>query len=163
MSEAANQDATAASQNTIFDMSAFLDKADQIADHLKTIPALSSVEILVDRQKDMPSEFAKAMGKAKGGVVIIFFSGYTPNDEEVAESVLISSFSVTIWTKPILRSSQPKADDLVEAVHRALHGWKHDFYCQHNAIVRRGRIVPNDRFLIHELELELKHELPIPE
>ena len=142
-------------------MSTFLDKADQIAAHLQAVPGLPSVEILVDRQKDIPSEFNKAMAKAKGGVVIIFFSGYRPNEEEVAESTLISTFSVTIWTKPVLRGGQATADDLVESVHRALHGWKHDFYCQHNAIVKRGRIIPNDRFLIHELQIELKHELPI--
>lgn len=143
-------------------MSAFLDKADEIAARLKSVLELESVEIIVDRQKDIAAEFSKAMGKAKGGVIIILFDGYRPNEEDVAESVLVSSYSITIWTKPVLRGGQPPADDLVESVHRALHGWQHDFYCQNNAIVRRGRIIPNQRFLIHELQLELKHELPLP-
>lgn len=143
-------------------MSTFLDKADEIADRLRAVTRLESVEIIVDRQKDIAAEFAKAMGKAKGGVIIILFDGYRPNDEDVAESVLISSYSITIWTKPILRGDQAPADDIVEETHRALHGWKHDFYCQHNAIVRSGRIIPDQRFLIHELQLELKHELPLP-
>lgn len=142
-------------------MSAFLTKAEEIADRLRAVTELESVEIIVDRQKDIAAEFAKAMGKAKGGVIIIFFDGYRPNEEDVAESLLVSSYSITVWTKPVLRTGQAAADDLVEAVHRSLHGWQHDFYCQNNAIVRSGRIIPDQRFLIHELQIELKHELPL--
>lgn len=140
-------------------MSAFLDKADEIATRLAAVPELASVAILVDRQKDIASEFNKAMGKAKGGVIIILFDGYRTHEEEVAESLVVSSYSITVWTKPVLRAGSPPSDDLVEAVHKSLHGWQHDGYCHNNAIVRRGRIIPNQRFLIHELQTELKHEL----
>lgn len=38
------------------------------------VPELDSVEIIVDRQKDIASEFTKAMGKAKGGAGIVLVS-----------------------------------------------------------------------------------------
>ncbi|MGD1979768.1 MAG: hypothetical protein PVJ98_10265 [Akkermansiaceae bacterium] len=139
-------------------MSVFLDKADQIAARLKVDPGLSSVVVLVDRQKDMAAEFPKAMGKAKGGVVIILFDGYRPDsgDYPQADDALVSNFSITVWTKPVLRRGQPPADDLVEAIHTSLHGWKQED-CRFRAVVRRGRIINNPRFLIHELQLEIKH------
>lgn len=140
-------------------MSAFLDKADAIATRLKAVPELASVEVIVDRQKDIAAEFSKAMGKTKGGVIIILFDGYQTWEEEVADSLVVSSFSITVWTKPVLRSSDPPADDLVQSVHTSLHGWQHDEFCRHKAVVRRGRIIPNQRFLIHELQTEIRHAL----
>jgi len=143
----------------ILTMSVFLDKADQIKSRLESVADLSTVEIIVDKQKDIVSEFNQAIQKSKGGVIVILFEGYEPNDPENVDSTLISSYSVTIWTQPILRSSNPKNTDLVEATHRALHDWKHDSFCQNNAQVLRGALVPNPRFLIHELSIQLKHEL----
>ena len=140
-------------------MSVFLDKADEIKARLESVAELSTVEIIVDKQKDIVSEFNQAINKAKGGVIIVLFEGYEPNDPENSDSLLISSFSITIWTQPILRGSNPKNTDLVEATHRAIHDWKHDSFCQNNARVLRGRIVPNQRFLIHELSVELKQQL----
>ena len=139
-------------------MSVFLDKADQIAARLQADPGLSSVAVLVDRQKDIASEFKKRIEKVKGGVVIILFDGYRPDSGEFAQSddVLISSFSITVWAKPVLRKDQPPADDLVEAVHTSLHGWKQDD-CRFRAVVNRGRLINNPRFLIHELQVEIKH------
>jgi hypothetical protein len=141
-------------------MSAFLDKADEIADRLRSVTQLESVEIIVDRQKDIAAEFTKAMGKVKGGVIIIFFEGFQPDSGEYPQSddTLISSFSVTIWTKPILRRGQPPADDLVEAVHTSLHGWKQD-ECRLRSVVKQGRIINDPRYLIHELQVEIKHLL----
>ena len=141
-------------------MSAFLDKADEIKTLLDGVSALSSVEVIVDKQKDIAAEFAKAIQKAKGGVIIILFDGYEPNDLDVNDSTLISSFSITIWTQPILRGTNPKNTDLVEATHKALHDWQHDAFCQNNAQVLLGRLIPNPKFLIHELTLQLKHNLP---
>jgi hypothetical protein len=139
-------------------MSVFLDKADQIATRLQAVPELSSVGIIVDRQKDIAAEFTKTMGKVNGGVIIILFEGFQPDSGDYPQSddTLISSFSVTIWTKPILRRGQPPADDLVEAVHTSLHGWKQD-ECRFRSVVKRGRIINNPRYLIHQLQVEIKH------
>lgn len=141
-------------------MSAFLDKADEIATRLQAVPELSSVGIIVDRQKDIAAEFTKTMGKVKGGVIIILFEGFQPDSGDYPQSddPIISSFSVTTWTKPILRRGQPPADDLVEAVHKSLHGWKQDD-CRLRSVVKRGRIINNPRYLIHQIQVQIKHLL----
>lgn len=83
------------------------------------------VEIIVDRQKDLAAEFSKAMGKAKGGVIIILFDGSRASEEGGADSLVVSNFSITIGTKPVLRSNDPPADDVARAGQKRVHGWKH--------------------------------------
>lgn len=141
-------------------MSAFLDMSNLIKTNLEGVAALSDVTILVDHQKDIASEFNKAIAKIKGGVVTIFFDSYAPAEEEVANSRVISNFVLLVWTKPILRDGATAADDLVSEIHKALQGWVPEGNsCRDKATIVRGRIVPNTRFLIHELRLKIKHHL----
>ena len=141
-------------------MSAFLDKSDAIKGRLEAIPALDSVGVLVDHQKDIASEFKKAMAKVKGGVVVIFFDSYQTIEPDVAASQVESEFAVTVWTKPILRRDETPADDIVSDIHKSLHGWEHEEgNCRNKAIVARGRVIPNQQFLIHELRIKIKHHL----
>jgi hypothetical protein len=141
-------------------MSAFLDKSNAIKERLESIPALSSIDVLVDHQKDIKSEFAKAVAKIKGGVVVIFFDSYTTDEEEVAESRVVSDFILLVWTKPIIRGGETPADDIVSEIHKSLHGWKHDpESCRNKVIISRGRVVPNPKFLVHEIRIKIKHYL----
>jgi hypothetical protein len=140
-------------------MSAFLDKSNAIKARLEAIPTLTDVSVLVDHQKDIKSEFAKAVAKIKGGVVVIFFDNYTTYEEDVADSLVVSEFVLLVWTKPIIREGEAAADDIVSAVHQSIHGWKHDNFCRHKAVVTRGRVIPNPKFLVHELRVKIKHHL----
>ena len=134
-------------------MSAFLDKAEAIKTRLEAISALSSVTVLIDNQKEIASDFRKAMAKTKGAAVIIFFDGYETYEDDVAESEVVSNFVVTIWTKPILRDGETPAYDLVSEVHRSLHGWQSEQLCRNKAAVTSGRVIPNQQFLIHQINL----------
>ncbi len=141
-------------------MSAFLDKADEIKARLEAVPALDDVAILVDRQKDIASDFQKALAKKKGAVTVILFNGYQPYEEGIADSLVSSEFVITVFTKPILRSNAAtKADDMVSEIHKSLHGWEQSHSCRDRASVTRGRIIPNDRFLIHEIRINIKHPI----
>lgn len=73
--------------------------------------------VLVDHQKDIKSEFKLAMAKIKGGVVVIFFDNYTTAEEGVARSLVESEFVIVVWTKPIIRTGETAADDIVS-------GWR---------------------------------------
>ena len=140
-------------------MSAFLDKANAIRARLEAIPELSSIDVLVDHQKDIRSEFKLAMARIKGGVVVIFFDSYTTLEEGVERSLVESEFILQVWTKPIIRKGETAADDIVSEVHKSLQGWQHDEFCRHKAAVVRGRVVPNPKFLVHELRVKIKHHL----
>lgn len=141
-------------------MSAFLDMSNLIKDRLAAVPALADVEVIVDHQKDITSEFKKAMAKVKGTAVTIFFDSYTTAEEEVAKSRVVSQFVLLIWTKPIVRPEDTPADDLVSGIHKSLQGWVPEGNsCRDKASVLRGRVVPNKQFLIHELRLKIKHHL----
>ena len=140
-------------------MSAFLEKSNALKARLGAIPALSSIDVLVDHQKDIKSEFTKAVAKIKGGVVVIFFENYQTLEAEVENSQVESEFVLLVWTKPIIRTGEIPADDIVSEVHKSLHGWKHDEFCRNHAVVVRGRVIPNPKFLIHELRVKIKHHL----
>lgn len=141
-------------------MSAFLDKSNAIKARLESVTALADVDILVDHQKDIRSEFNKAISKIKGGVVTIFFDSYSTDEENVADSRVISDFILLVWTKPIIRDGDLPSDDIVSEIHKSLHGWNSDpESCRNKVIVSRGRVVPNPKFLIHEIRIKIKHYL----
>lgn len=140
-------------------MSAFLDKADEIKTRLETVEALEGIDILVDRQKDIKGDFAKAIAKKKGAAIIIFFQGYETHEEKVQESHVTSDFVITIWSKPILQKDQVSAGDILSEVHQSLHAWQHSSSCRDLADVSRGRLVPNKSYLIYEVRTKIKHSL----
>ena len=140
-------------------MSAFLTKAEALRDSIAALPELAGTDVLVDHQKDMVSEFKRAMAKTKGSSVVIFFSGYDTHEEDVAESEVISNYVVTVWTKPVLRQGETPADDMVSAIHKALHGKADPDNCRNRIAVTGGKVIPNTQFLIHELRLKFKHHL----
>lgn len=139
-------------------MSAFLDKADAIKARLEAITELSGIDVLVDRQKDLRSEFTRSMAKAKGAAIIIFFSGYDSHEPGVTGSEVTSEYSVWIWSKPVLKDGSITADEILSNVHTSLNGWiSDDTACRNKTEVSQGRLVSNNSFLIYEVKAKIKH------
>lgn len=105
-------------------MSKFYDTADLIVTHLKTVSALSSVDIVADRQMDIAAELRKAIAKQIGGLAVVTWIG-SPNEDLSADGPrFLSKFTVTLFTKPVLRAGDTPADDMAEAIATALHDYR---------------------------------------
>lgn len=106
-------------------MSAFYDTADAIAARLEADALLAGVSVVVDRQRDIASELRKAIGKQTGhGILIVTWTGGTNYDDQKSEPRIAATFTVTGFFKPVIRSGDTAADDLIEAVCKSLHDWR---------------------------------------
>lgn len=102
-------------------MSKFFDAADEIHNRLAAVPGLAGISLLVDRQKDIESEFNKVVGKQIGNLAIITWSG-APNEDPAADGPNLSCrYTVTLFSKPVIRHGDTPADDIIETIARALH------------------------------------------
>jgi len=123
-------------------------------DRIETVNGLSGA-VIVDRQNNIGSEFLKRMNKAGGLAVVIGMAGAKNPSPEHKTLRLRASFSVTIFTKPIIRAKDAiLADDLVEAVAEALHGWWPDSVPSnggHRLRVTRAEFPANDTYNISSL------------
>ena len=142
-------------------MSQFYDTAEAIAAHLATITALADVPVVVNRQKELESELRKALGKQAGCLAVISWAG-SPNEDLSADGPLFkSSYTVHLFSRPILRSGQTPADDLMEAMATALH----DHRLTAGGAYRDRLVVtgiepePHDELLIYVLTLTTPSQL----
>jgi hypothetical protein len=138
-------------------MSDWLDKSDALATYLGTLTALAGIDIVVDRQLDISSHIAAAKAKRAGVLISILWTGGRNPDRKAARLRMGGRYSVFIITRPRIRAGETPADDIVETVATALHGW-----CQDpgpNNLTRRLEvidvaIVPDAALLIHEITCE---------
>lgn len=140
-------------------MSRSLTKADAIAAHLATLPALSGMDISVHREQDLLSQVNTAFEKAAGtGCVIVKWLGGKNPDRKSGQLRLGGRYSVSLWTKPVIADDETPADDLIEAMGGHLHGWVDT---RQGVPVMRLEvddiaIVPADvGFLVHEILAEV--------
>lgn len=108
-------------------MSALLDRADALAAYLTAVDGLQSLTWLVDRQKNLGSEFTKATAK-KLGLGVIAFLGGTNYDRELSFVRLTARYRVSLHFKPVIHCGVPRDGskepaELAELVARALHHW----------------------------------------
>ena len=138
----------------ISNMSKFLDKSDAIKARLDTLPELANVDVLVDRRKNVDSDFKKAMGKVKGAAVLIFWDGGRNINESGKLVRFRSSYVITVITKPILRGEQLPADTIIQAISKSLHGWGTDpNHCKaRSMIVESVRPVAHPTFSMHAIK-----------
>lgn len=102
-------------------MSQFFDRADEIAALLEGAEGLGAIPWVVDRQKDVISEIKQAINKQAGAIGIITWTGGRNIDESADGPAIESTFTITLFTKPVLRGNDTPADDLVQLVARTLH------------------------------------------
>jgi len=108
-------------------MSALLDRADALAAYLTAVDGLQSVMWLVDRQKNLGSEFTKATAR-KLGLGVIAFLGGVNHDRQLPFVRLTASYSVSLHFKPVIHCGVPRDGSkepagVAELVARALHHW----------------------------------------
>jgi len=141
-------------------MSKFFDIADLMKAKLETDPALSSVSVVVDRQKDLGAEIRKITGKISG-IIIISWDGGNILDQD-GPAVFDCRYVVDIWTKPIIRPGQATVDDMLQAVVKALHNWNpvNGAHCAYEARVLSTEPFQNEVYLIHRINLQIRIKIP---
>lgn len=136
-------------------MGKLYDQAELIKNKLATLSSFINVPILIDRQKDIESEFKKAIGKQGGAVVYISIISGRNSDLDAELVSLKTSISISIITKPILRSGQPEGIEMLEEAIVELHDFKIDNsdHCTRSISVESWRLISNPIFLIYEIKL----------
>lgn len=136
-------------------MSRVIDIADAIKDRLAAQAALATVEIVVDRQKDLVAKLQKLVGKTKGTLITILWEGFVVPDIQASGPRIVSRYVVRAWSRPVISDDVP-ADVLVTTLVKALHHWQpeagvHNFG---EMFVTDGDFVPDDKHLIYEVSVE---------
>lgn len=140
-------------------MSKFYDTADSIAVHLRTVPGLAGVLFVVDRQKDIFSELRKVIGKQSGCLAIVTWAG-SPNDDTSADGPRFASkYTITLVSKPVIRTGETPADDIVEAIATALHDYRPNGSFYDRLVVTGIDPVPSEELLIYRVNLSTPTQL----
>lgn len=146
-------------------MSVFLDLADAMVAHLVGQDALSDVEIVAVRQKDLGSRVREAIAKkGKYGAIGIRWVRFTNPDPEHTPARLQSEYLVAVASKPVLRTGQAPLDNIMEVVINVLHGFEPEtgaFPCYERLEVGSGGLVAEgDDFLVYQFSVKAITQLP---
>lgn len=106
-------------------MSEFFNRAEQMATFIKGLFDDGEVEVMVDFQKDLKSQFDKHVGRVKGGVMIVEWRGVSSTDRDLNHLRAKSTYVIHVICKPIIREKEGllRADELVEKAAASLHHW----------------------------------------
>lgn len=142
-------------------MSKFYDIADAIAARLQSVPALSGISVVVDRQRDIASELRKAIGKQSGCLILITWVSASNEDHTADGPRFASKYTVTLFSKPVIRAGETPADDVIEAVITALHDHRFSATDPYSSrlVVTGVDPVPHDELLIYRLNLTTPNQL----
>jgi hypothetical protein len=142
-------------------MSRFYDRADEIAESLATLEILADTRVVVDRQNDIVSELRKVVGKQIGNLVLVTWTGGTNTDETADGPRVESTFSVTLFSKPVIRVGETTADDIVEAMAQHLHDWRPagSGAYQNRLVVTAITPVPAGELLAYQIRLKTPSQL----
>ena len=142
-------------------MSKFYDTADSMVSHLATIEALEGVIFVVDRQKDIASELRKVIGKQSGCLAVIAWTGSANDDKAADGPALANTYTITLFSKPVIRAGETPADDIIEAIAEALHDHRlgeHDHFAD-RLVVTGIDPIPTDELLIYQIKLSTPSQL----
>jgi hypothetical protein len=150
-------------------MSNFLDTADVIKTRLLTAPAgaelptpidLTGLTVLVDRQKNILSDVAKAVGKVRGTAIVILWEGWTTLDRHTSRPRLGSQYNLTVWSKPVIAGDDLPADEVMASVIRRLWHWVPGGGHAHGECeLRGGSLMPNKSYLVYDCEVVVPIDL----
>lgn len=101
----------------------------------EAIGQLDGIAVIVNRQGDVDSQIATAVGKAKGAAILIELAGWDNKPEFSGQALLDLRYSVSLWTRPILRAGAISESIALGALVKAIHGWTPDA----SAVKRRFR------------------------
>lgn len=139
-------------------MSKFFEMADKIRNVLVALPEMHGTAVLVDRQKDLSSEFKKSMAKISGCVVIEWTGGN--NTDPDGNLQIDSGYNIAVISKPIISKGFP-CDVIIQAIMKALHGWNPSptEHSDYEARVDGPTPIPSPSYLIFQITLKSRINL----
>lgn len=142
-------------------MSKFYDQADEIAAVLADVPSLAGIKIVVDRQHDLLAELNKVIGRQTGNLILIAWAGGDNKDPTSDVPRIESSFTATLFSKPVIRKGEPPADDIAEVIATTLHDWRPAAASSFDERLIVTGIYPTDipDLLAHQIRLTLTSQL----
>lgn len=140
-------------------MSAFYDKAELMATHLRTIAGLDGIVIVVDRQKDIVSSLRKVIAKQTGNLALITWTG-APNEDKSADGPHFrASYTVTLFSAPVIRAGETAADDIIELIAAGLHDYRPTGNFHDRLVVDGITPVLADDLLIYRIDISTPSQL----
>lgn len=140
----------------------FTKVAELMKARLEAWPALKGAPAIVDRQHDIESEVAEAVGKAAGLALTIYFEGFANANREADALAPGLRYTVRAWGLPVVAEADgflvPTEVAAIEAA-KALHGWHpegeaKDLYGRIEVV--RCDTEPDNVWLIYALSIEIK-------
>lgn len=142
-----------------------LQPADALAAYLRGVPALGGIDVHVDRQMDPREAVAASVAKADGAAILIGLQGWAgPRAEVPVDWEIRPTYSISLWTVPVMRPEHLPCSRLLAALIRAVHGWDGGestpgHWCGWHWRTRDGRLIPDLDFLIFEFPAEFGVDL----
>jgi hypothetical protein len=142
-------------------MSKFYDTAQALATHLSTVPSLKHVPVMVDRQQELSSELRKAIGKQSGCLAVVTWAGAKNEDLSSDGPNFTTTYTVHLFSKPVIRAGEIPADDVMQAIATALHDYRVKPTDPYSArlVVTDIDPVPHEELLIYQLTLTTPNQL----
>lgn len=138
-------------------MSKAITIAEAMVDRLNALSTLPGISAFVDRQKDVVSEVAKRVAIGSGAAIVVLYEGFSNPTANASGSVSVTRrYTVSVYSKPILRGDEMPADDIVEIVASSLHDWEPDEGTVQFAEIKvtGGDLRPDAKYLIYDLDIE---------
>jgi hypothetical protein len=137
-------------------MSVFIDIAEEMKAAIEEVVPSSELAVIVDQQKKLASEFAKHIGKVKGGVAIIEFLSASSIDQDAGGPTLNAKYALTLWGKSIILEGAEKLplDALLETICKKLHHHQvPNKHCNQATLVTDIKTINNEHYLIYQVSL----------
>lgn len=138
-------------------MSKFYDRADEMKTLLEALPQMEGVTVIVHRQKSVEEEVNLSLGTVGGAVVITWDGGENQDPEDEANLQILSNYTIGVICDPDVSDNTFTADDIIQAVMQALHGWNPTpaLGCGYETKVNGPTPVADDVYLIFEITAQI--------
>ena len=135
-----------------------LQTSDLLAEHLRGLPVLANVEVIVNRQKDLENEISQALAPLSGAAVVVEPISGTMPDPTGKTLNFRHNYVISLWSSPILQEPNvTPASVRVVAIMKALHHWRPAPSTQpmHRMEVTGWGINSDPAYLIYAIEARL--------
>lgn len=126
------------------------------AGEIETPVDLTTLDVIVYRQRKIQSVIDAAVAKATGTAIVIMHQGFRTVDKNAKRPRLQQTYNITVWSKPIIAGDELAADDVMESVINRMWQWQptggHAFG---EAEVVDGGLVPDAKFLKYDCEVTI--------
>jgi hypothetical protein len=122
-------------------------------------PALEVDAVIVNRQKEIQSKVSLVQAKARGTAIVIQWDGHAPDQKNAGSPKMAYTYSVQVWSKPVLGEGDFPADDVFESIVARLWHWEPGVAEAGKGIAHRevqvmpGGVIPNKTYMIYEFGL----------